>query len=95
MSATPLPEVVLYTRDGCHLCDDARAVVHALLEDRVARGRRPAAFRLRDIASNPAWERAFFTTIPVIEIGERRLELATSSSSIRRFVEDALDGALV
>jgi hypothetical protein len=93
--ATSLPELILYTRPGCHLCDEARAIVQGLLEDRAARGRRTAALRERDITTDPEWERAFFATIPVVEAGGRRLELATSSSRLRQFIDDALDGSLV
>ena len=32
---TPLPDLVLWRGDGCHLCDDARALVTALLAERV------------------------------------------------------------
>ena len=95
MAQFHVPELILYTRDGCHLCDDARATVQGLLEDRAARGARTAAMRERDIAADPAWERRFHATIPVLEIGERRLELAISPAAIRRFLDDALDGALV
>jgi len=94
MAASPLPELILYTRDGCHLCDEARAIVQGLLEDRAARGRRTAAIRERDITTNAHWERAYFATIPVVEIDGRRLELATSPAKLRRFLDDALDRAL-
>ena len=93
--STPLPELVLYVRDGCHLCEEARAIVQGLLEDRAARGQRTAALHERDIATDPAWERRFFATIPVVEFGERRLELATSPATVRRFLDDVLDGSLV
>ena len=92
--ATPLPDLVLYTRPGCHLCDEARALVQSLLEDRAARGVRTAAIRERDITTNPDWERAFFDRIPVIELGGHRLELAISASKLRRFLDDGLDGNL-
>ena len=95
MSTSPLPELYLYTREGCHLCEDARANVQGVLEDRAARGGRTAALRERDITSDPEWERAFFATIPVLEMAGRRLELATSAAKIRRFLDEALDGALV
>ena len=91
----PLPELVLYTRDGCHLCDEARAIVQSLLEDRAARGRRIAALHERDIATDAELERQFFTTIPVLELAGLRLELATSPAKIRRFLDDALDASLV
>ena len=95
MTVPPLPELYLYTRAGCHLCDEARAIVQSLLEDRAARGRRTAAIRERNIETNPAWELQFFATIPVVELGGRRLELATSTAKLRRFLDEALDGALV
>ena len=95
MTLPPLPELYLYTRAGCHLCDEARAIVQGLLEDRAARGRRTAAIRERDIETNPEWERQFFATIPVVELGGRRLELATSPAKLRRFLDEALDGTLV
>ncbi len=95
MTVPPLPELYLYTRAGCHLCDEARALVQSLLEDRAARGRRTAAIRERDIETNPEWERQFFAAIPVVELGGRRLELATSPTKLRRFLDEALDGALV
>jgi hypothetical protein len=95
MAHSPVPELVLYTRDGCHLCDDARAIVQGVLEDRAARGARTAAVRERDITADPDWERQFHATIPVLELGGRRLELAISPAAIRRFLDDALDGTLV
>jgi hypothetical protein len=93
--STPLPQLVLYTRDGCHLCDEARAIVQGLLEDRAARAQRTAALHERDITSDPAWERQFFATIPVVEYAGRHLELATSPAKLRRFLDDVLDGSLV
>jgi hypothetical protein len=93
--STPLPELVLYTRGGCDLCDEARATVQGLLEDRAARGRRTAALHERDITADPSWERQFFATIPVVELDGRRLELATSPAKLRRFLDDVLDGSLV
>jgi hypothetical protein len=93
--STPLPELVLYTRDGCGLCDETRAIVQGLLEDRAARGRRIAALHERDITTDPAWERQFFATIPVLELDGRRLELATSPGKVRRFLDDVLDASLV
>ena len=92
---TPLPVLVLYTRDGCHLCEEARAIVQGLLEDRAARSQRIAALHERDIAADAALERRFFATIPVLELGGERLELATSPARIRRFLDDALDRSLV
>jgi len=83
-------EIVLYTRPGCHLCHETQATLTALLAERSAAGQPVATLVERDISLNPDWERAWFTEIPVVEIGERRLVLATSPSRLRRFVDDAL-----
>ncbi len=91
----PLPELVLYTRDGCHLCDEARALVQGLLEDRAARALPIARLIERDITTNPEWERQFFDTIPVVEVRGRRLPLAISAAKLRAFLSETLDQALV
>ena len=91
----PLPELTLYTRDGCHLCAEARAVVQGLLEDRAARALPVASLTERDITTSPDWERAFFDRIPVLELRGQRLELAVSPAKIRAFLANALDGSLV
>jgi hypothetical protein len=90
-----LPDLVLYTRPDCHLCDETRAMVQGLLEDRAAHGRRIAAIRERDITANSNWEHAFFDRIPVVELGAHRLELAVSLTQLRRFLDETLDGSLV
>ena len=94
MCATSLPDLVLYTRPGCGLCDETRGLLQALLEDRAARGARIAHLRERDIAADPASERELFDRIPVVELRGRRLELATSASRLRRFLDEGLDGVL-
>jgi len=86
-STPPLPDLVLYGRPGCHLCDDARALIDLLLAERRARGRPTPAVVERDITTNPAWERAFLTTIPVIELDGHRVDLATSAARIRGLLE--------
>ena len=94
MAATPLPELILYTRAGCELCDEARWVIQGLLEDRAKRGARVALYRERDIAADPDLERDLSARIPVVELRGRRLELVTSVTRLRRFLDDGLDGNL-
>ena len=94
MTATPRPDLILYTRAGCSLCDEARGMIQGLLEDRAARGARTAHFRERDISADPAVERDMFDRIPVVELRGRRLELAISAAKLRRFLDDGLDGTL-
>ena len=89
-SAT-LPDLVFYTRDGCHLCDEARDLLALLFADRVEAGKRVPHVVERDITTNDDWLRAYFTTIPVVEVGDRRVELATSPARLRRLLEETLD----
>jgi hypothetical protein len=91
MSA-PLPDLILYAREGCHLCAESKALILDLLGDRAARGLPVPRLVERDIDTDPDWQRAFFTTIPVVELGDRRLELALSAARLRRLLADQLDG---
>jgi hypothetical protein len=78
-----LPDLILYSRGGCHLCDDARDILRALLDARARDGLAVPKLVERDITTDPEWERAFFTTIPVVELGARRVDLATSVAKLR------------
>lgn len=91
MHPTPLPDLILYSRPGCSLCDEARRDVEAILEARRAAGLAAPALVERDIESDPAWERAFFQAIPVLELADRRLELVTSPARVSRLLIDVLD----
>ena len=91
MADAPLPDLILYGRPGCGLCDEARRLIHGLLDERARTGRPIPTLIELDIEANPALERAFFTTIPVVALGERRLELVTSAAKLRRLLADVLD----
>jgi glutaredoxin len=88
----PSPVVVLYSKPGCGLCDEARQLLEALLADRASHGLTAPRIEERDITTDPAWEAAFFLEIPVVEVGERRVPLATSAAKLRRLLGEALDG---
>jgi Glutaredoxin-like domain (DUF836) len=73
-------EVVLYSREGCCLCDEARVVL-----ERVRAGA-PSAFVLkeRDIDSDDAIHRAYLERIPVVTVdGEEAFELFVSEAELR------------
>jgi hypothetical protein len=93
--APPLPDLVLYGKPGCHLCDEARGVLEALLAERTKSGRPTPTLRERDITAEPELDAAFHATIPVVELGGRRLELATSPARLRRLLDENLDQPLV
>ncbi len=88
---TPLPDLVLYTRSGCHLCAEARAAIDLLLADRVHRGLPVPTVVEHDIDADSELHRLLFDRIPVIELGPGRLELATSVARLRRLFQDVLD----
>ena len=54
--------VVLFTRPGCHLCDDARAVVAAVTAQLGER------YVERDITLDPGDLRAYIDSIPVVTV---------------------------
>jgi glutaredoxin len=72
-------ELILYTRPGCHLCDDARDLLDSL------RGS-PPAFEVRevDIESEDRLLAAYLERIPVVELrGEVIGELIIEPDALR------------
>jgi hypothetical protein len=88
---TPLPDLIFYTRDGCHLCDESRDLIAILLAQRAESGRPVPHVVERDITTNDDWLRSYFDSIPVVELGDRRVELALSAAKLRRLFAQALD----
>jgi Glutaredoxin-like domain (DUF836) len=86
-----MDELYLYARSGCHLCDETRSTLVQLLAERTTDGLPSPTLVERDIDTEEAWQRAFMSAIPVIELRDRRLELATSPARIRRLLADVLD----
>jgi hypothetical protein len=79
-----MKRVVLYTRQGCCLCDDALAVLERV------RGSHPGAFAIeqRDIEADEALLRRYLERIPVVEVdGAELFELFVEESEL----EQALD----
>jgi hypothetical protein len=91
--AVQMDELFLYARAGCHLCDEARAILDGVMRDRAAAGLPSPPVVVRDIDTDEGWQREFMATIPVIEFGGRRLELAVSPTRIRRLLADVLDAS--
>lgn len=74
-------QVVLYTRDGCHLCDEARAVVLAEREH--------TTFELVevDIGSSDALVAEYGVRIPVVVIdGEEAFEYMVDAEVLAEIV---------
>ena len=92
MTAT-VPDLVLYGRPGCHLCEDTHTMLEALLANRVSQGLAVPTLVERNIEDDEDWHRRFMFVIPVVAYGERELELATKPSALGRFLAEVLDGA--
>lgn len=91
MAVTSLPDLVLYRRADCGLCDAAGTMAQALLDERASADLPTPVLVERDIDSDAVWQRAYFATIPVVELGDRRLETVTSLAKLRRLLHDVLD----
>ena len=72
----PHPEVVLYERDGCHLCEETRVLLEAMLgPDRYARV---------DIETDDDLLVAYGHRIPVVAVdGVDRLEAPITGPDLR------------
>ena len=74
-----MPRLTLYGRPGCHLCDEARAVVAEVCAER--------GFELEevDVSTDPALNAAYGERIPVLAIdGEEAFELHIDAAGLRR-----------
>ena len=71
--------VVLYGRNGCCLCDDAREILLRV------RARRPFVLEDRDIEQDEKLLRAYLERIPVVTIdGVEQFELFVDESELER-----------
>jgi glutaredoxin len=74
-----VPEVVLYGRPGCHLCEDARELLERV------RAELPFTLVERDIERDDALLRAYLERIPVIALdGEELFDLFVDEAELRR-----------
>jgi glutaredoxin len=74
-------QLVLYTREGCCLCDQARDVLLKVREETEAR----FSLEERDIEADEALFRAYLERIPVLTIdGAEAFELFVDEAELRR-----------
>ena len=88
---SPLPDLVLYARPGCHLCDEAREAIEAVLAQRAAGGLPVPPLIERNIEADEALHREFLERIPVVELDGRRIELVVGLSRVRKLLAEVLD----
>jgi hypothetical protein len=90
-NVVPLPDLVLYSRAGCSLCDEARDAIRVVLAERSTLGLSVPVLVERDIEADPELHRRFFERIPVVELGTRRVELVVTVGKMRRLLRESLD----
>jgi hypothetical protein len=62
------PEVTLYGKPGCHLCESAEASLAELA------GRYPHRLHVRDITADPALFDRYALRIPVVVVGDAEFD---------------------
>ena len=65
-SDSTLPEVILYTRAGCHLCEEAKEQIRRVRADT------PFNFRAVDIDRDPALVALYNEEVPVIFVNGKK-----------------------
>jgi len=75
--------LTLYSRPGCHLCDDMKAIV-----ERVARTSTPVpTIEVIDISSDPELEALYGLEIPVLLVnGKKAAKYRVTEDSLRRLL---------
>ena len=82
-----MPEVTLYGKPGCHLCDEARTVVERV------RAEHPFELTEVDVTLDPELNRAYGERIPVLELdGEEVFEFFVDAAELGRRI-DRVDGS--
>jgi glutaredoxin len=77
-----MTEVVLYGKAGCHLCEDARAVVAEV------RARRDFELTEVDVSLDPVLHARYGERIPVVAVdGVEAFELGLSAPELERVLD--------
>ena len=81
-SARPDLHFVLFTRQGCHLCDDALTVLTE------AQQRRPFTLETKDVDASPEWTTQYGDCVPVVLVnGKVRFRGGVNSVLLRRILD--------
>jgi len=75
----PSIQIEIYSRPGCHLCDEAKAVIEPFTR------RYRIDLRVTDVDSDPALRQAYGSEIPVVMInGKEAFRHRVDSESLER-----------
>lgn len=80
--------IEVYSRPGCHLCDEALAILSRLIRDT------PFRIELRNVEDRSDWEERYGTEIPVGVVAGRRLfKYRVDEPRVRRALRAVLEHA--
>ena len=75
--------VTIYSRPGCHLCDEMKALVHRVVQAIAA----PVAVEEIDISTDPALEARYGLEIPVLLIdGKKAAKYRVAEGALSRML---------
>jgi glutaredoxin len=75
-------QIDIYSRPGCHLCDDAKEIIERV------QARFPFSLRVIDIETDPALEKAYGEQIPVVFInGNKAFKYFIDESELEQKVK--------
>ena len=81
-SKETFPEVILYTRAGCHLCEEAKEEIRRVRADI------PFAFRSVDIDRDPALLALYNEEVPVIFVnGKKTFRYRVDPAELRKSLQ--------
>ena len=79
-------ELVLYSRPGCHLCDEMKELIAQVLGDF------EASLREVDVSTNPELETDYGEQIPVLWVdGKKAFKFRTTRDALRERLQKARD----
>ena len=79
-------ELVLYSRPGCHLCDEMKELIAQVLGDF------EASLREVDVSTNPELETDYGEQIPVLLVdGKKAFKFRTTRDALRERLQKARD----
>ena len=91
MTDTPaLPTIDFYTRPDCPICDEARATLQVVLEERARRGDPIAKVHFVDLRERPEFESDYGAWVPVLQVGAQKLTLSSTYRPISQFLDVTL-----
>jgi glutaredoxin len=82
--------LTLYSRPGCHLCDEMKAVVHRA----IGSIQEPITIEEIDISTDPALEARYGLEIPVLLVnGKKTAKYRVSETELTRILRDTAGGS--